>query len=35
MINEKVYKWLKDKGFEDRITEHGEKLILLSMRHSR
>ena len=24
MINEKVYKWLKDKGFEDRITEHGE-----------
>lgn len=24
MINEKVYKWLKDKGFEDRITEHGK-----------
>ena len=22
--NEKVYKWLKDKGFEDRITVHSE-----------
>ena len=24
MINEKVCEWLKDKGFEDRLTEHSE-----------
>ena len=24
MINEKVYEWLKSKGFEDRLTEHSE-----------
>ena len=24
MINEKVYEWLKDKGFADRLTEHSE-----------
>ena len=24
MLNEKVYNWLKDKGFENRITEHKE-----------
>ncbi len=24
MINERVYEWLKNKGFEDRITEHSE-----------
>ena len=24
MLNEKVYKWLEDKGFADRITEHSE-----------
>ena len=24
MKNEKVYEWLKSKGFEDRITEHSE-----------
>ena len=26
MLNEKVYKWLKEKGFEDRITEHKESI---------
>ena len=24
MINEKVFEWLKNKGFENRITEHAE-----------
>ena len=24
MMNEKVYDWLKDKGYADRITEHKE-----------
>ena len=24
MLNEKVYEWLKEKGYEDRITEHSE-----------
>ena len=24
MRNEKVYEWLKDRGFENRLTEHSE-----------
>ena len=35
MINEKVFEWLKNKGFENRITEHAETCVLLGRESGR